>query len=209
MGKLVSFEFLGVYGIALLLADMPKQIHDAIVNKVVFPAYTKFVELPRSEFSRKIQKARLPLLIVFAFGIATLVGTGDLFVSVLYDDRYADAAWMLPIMALGIWPAILHGSIDQALFAIGNPRYVAYGCFWSAVFLISGILLGFHWFGPRGAVIAMACSNIPPYSVIMYGLWQEKIVCLKQDLMATALFLGLIAVIVGGRILAGFPPEIF
>jgi O-antigen/teichoic acid export membrane protein len=209
LGKLVSFEFLGIYGIAYLLAEMPKQIHDAIIGKVIFPAYTKFVELPRAEFSLKVQKARIPFLIVFSFGLAILVGFGDVFVSLLYDKRYADAAWMLPILALGFWPTILNGSMDQALFAIGNPRYVAYGCFWSAIFLIGGILLGFHWFGERGAVIAVAFSNIPSYGVIMYGLWREKLACLKQDLMATTLFVGLIAVMVGSRILAGFPPAIF
>jgi O-antigen/teichoic acid export membrane protein len=126
-------------------------------------------------------------------------------ISILYDNRYAAAAWMLPILALGIWPVILNTTLDVALFAIGNPRYVAYGSFWSGLFLIGGILLGFHYFGILGAVIAVPFSNVPPYFVITYGLWREKLTCLGQDISTTALLLVLLAVLIGGRVAAGLP----
>jgi O-antigen/teichoic acid export membrane protein len=208
LAKLFPFELLGIYGFAYTLSDIPKQLTLAIGGKVIFPTYAKFAELPREEFRAKILKGRKLLLIPSALGLAVLVGFGDLVISVLYDDRYAAAAWMLPILALGIWPVILNSTIDGALFAIGNPRYIAYASFWSGLFLIGGILMGYKLLGPLGAVIAVPFSNVPPYFVIVYGLWRDKLGCIRQDLLATALFLALLAVFIGGRIAFGvqLPP---
>jgi O-antigen/teichoic acid export membrane protein len=172
---------------------------------VIFPAYAKFVDLPRHEFRAKIQRNRKPLLLAAAFGLAALTGFGDFAVSILYDDRYAAAAWMLPILALGVWPSILTQTVDPALFAIGKPNYVAYGCFWSFLFLAIGLIVGFSVFGQVGAVIAVPLSNIPPYLVITYGLWLEKLACIGQDIKATALFLALLAVVFVGRAAIGIP----
>jgi O-antigen/teichoic acid export membrane protein len=196
LGKLSSLKFLGVYGIAWLLAEAPKQVIDAILDKVVFPTFIKFADLPRSEFKHKIEKIRLPILLGAAFGLAIIISFGDVAVSVLYDRRYADAALILPILALGFWPPILNASIDKALIAIGNPRFIAYGVFWSAVFLIAGMILGYRWFGELGAVTAVSFSNIPPYIIITYGLWQEKLACFKQDFITTALLVGLIVLMI-------------
>lgn len=205
LGKLFSFELLGVYGIAYTLADIPKTITLALGGKVIFPAFSKFADLPREEFRAKIQKGRKMILFPAAIGLAVLVSFGDIVISVLYDDRYKAAAWMLPILALGLWPVILNATLDLALFAIGNPRYVAYGCFWSSVFLIGGMVLGFKLMGPLGAVIAVPFSNVPPYFVITYGLWRDRLSCLGQDIRTTILFLAVLAVLIGGRIVAGFP----
>lgn len=203
LGKLFTLELLGVYGIAFTLADIPRQLFLAVSGKVIFPAFSKFADLPREEFRAKIQKGRWLILIIAALGLAVLVSFGDIAVSVLYDKRYADAAWMLPMLALGAWPSILTQTIDPALFAIGNPRYVAYGCFWSAVFLIGGMLIGFKLMGPVGAVIAVSLSNIPPYLVITYGLRLERLACIRQDIKITALLLAVLAILLGGRIAAG------
>jgi O-antigen/teichoic acid export membrane protein len=205
LGKIFPISLLGVYGIAYTLADIPKQVTMAVGGKVIFPTYAKFAELPREEFREKIKRSRKFILIPAAIGLAVLVSFGDVVISILYDNRYADAAWMLPILALGIWPVILNTTLDVALFAIGNPRYVAYGSFWSGLFLIGGILLGEHYYGTLGAVIAVPFSNVPPYFVITYGLWREKLTCLGQDISTTALLLVLLAVLIGGRVAAGFP----
>lgn len=199
LGKLFSFELLGVYSIAYSLSDIPKQLTSAVCTKVIFPTYAKFIDLPRDEFRRKIQHNRGRLLVAIAFGLAILVSFGDLVVLALYDPEYAAAGWMLPLLALGIWPLILNTTLDQALFALGNIRFVTYGVFFSFLFLALGIPIGFHFFGIVGAIAAVPFSNVPPYFVITYGLWKEKLACIAQDLKMTALLLLLIAVMVLSR----------
>jgi O-antigen/teichoic acid export membrane protein len=205
LGRLISFEMLGVYGIAFGLSEIPKSLLMAVCNKVLFPSYTKFAELPRHEFREKIKRGRSLILLASAVGVAVLTSFGDVLVTVMYDNRYAAAAWMLPILALGAWPITMSATIDTALFIIGDPRPVAYGCFWSAVFLFGGMLLGFHFFGVPGAIAAVPFSNVPLYLTVVYGLKHEKLACFGQDIKFTALLLGLLFVLIGSRTLAGFP----
>jgi O-antigen/teichoic acid export membrane protein len=204
LGKLLSLEMLGVYGIAFTLADMPRQITLALSGKVIFPAVSKLADLPRETVRAKLLHNRKPILIALAFGLSVLVSFGDILISVLYDNRYIQAAWMLPILALGIWPRILCNTIEPSLFAIGKPQYPALGQLLRFLFTFIGLLLGFSLMGVEGAVIAVALNDLVFYGAINYGLWREELSGLMQDIKATALLVALLTVVLTGRFVLGF-----
>ena len=203
LGKLISFEVLGVYGVAYTLADIPRQVLLAVSNKVFFPAFSKMVDLPREVFLAKILKHRMPLLLASALGLAVLGGFGDFLIRAIYDRRYAQASWMLPLMALGIWPRVLTQTIDQVFFALGQPRYPTYGCLAKFVFMLVALPTGFHFMGIPGAVIVVALNDIPFYVVVAEGLRREKLSSLKQDVQATLVFAGLMTLVLVGRSMFG------
>ena len=205
LGKLFTLQLLGVYGIALTLSDVPRSIVFAVATKVIYPAYSKFVDLPRPEFRAKIVHHRQPMLLASAGVSALIVGLGDLIISFLYDDRYTAASWMFPLLALGMWPLVLIQTIDQGLWALGKPNYWTFGSFLSFLCYAIGIPLGFH--SPLhevGAVLAVAVSNVPIWIVVMYGLWREKLLALRQDLLMTGLFLALLCLVIAVRMGLGF-----
>jgi O-antigen/teichoic acid export membrane protein len=209
LGRLLSLEVLGVYGVAYTFADLPKSLIMSIGGKVLFPTYAKLAGLPRPEFRAKIERGRIPLLLVSITAISFLVSFGDILISVLYDDRYAAAGWMLPILAIGIWPIVLMVTIDTALLVMGMPHYISYGNMWSTAFLFGGMIIGYRFFGEVGAIAAVPISNIPLYLCVVYGLWKENLVCIKQDLYATLLLLSSITTFVAARTLAGYPFHLF
>jgi len=205
LGKLLTLDLLGVYGVALNLADIPRSITLALSGKVMFPAITKLVDQPRSILRAKIIKNRQPILIAFAVGLTLLVSFGDVAIKILYDDRYIQAAWMLPILALGIWPRVLcNTGIESALFALGKIQYPAFGQFLRFLWTTIGLWLGFSTAGLLGAIIAVALNDLGFYAAISYGLWREKVNCLLQDLQATLLLFGLIAAVLTTRYCLGF-----
>lgn len=199
LGKLITPAQLGIYGIAYTLADIPRQVIMALSGKVIFPAFSKMVNLPRETFRAKILKNRKPLLLVLAPGLTILVSFGDYVVRLLYKEVYHDAAWMLPIIAVGIWHTSLYSTMSPALMALGKPIYNTIGYFLTLITITTALFVGYHYMGLKGAVIAVAVGDIPFYGVTMYGLWREKLGCLKQDLWATALFLGLLTAVLFGR----------
>ena len=199
LGKLVTPAQLGIYGIAYTLADIPRQVIMALSGKVIFPAFSKMVDLPRETFRAKILKNRRPLLLALATGLTILVSVGDYAVRLLYKPVYHDAAWMLPIIAVGIWHTSLYSTMSPALMALGKPVYNTIGFSLTLITISTALFVGYHYMGLKGAVIAVAVGDLPFYGVTMYGLWREKLGCLKQDLWATALFLGLLAAVLFGR----------
>jgi O-antigen/teichoic acid export membrane protein len=192
LGKLFTLELLGVYTVAFTLADLPRQIVQRLSNQIIFPVISHYAELDRNTLRQKILRKRWFLLMGLSVLVTGLVCFGDLFILALYDERYRQAAWMLPILALGLWPLILSVSIDKALYAVGNPKFTALGNFLKFGYMILLLPLGFSQFQMLGAVIVVAFNDLPFYLPISFGLWREKLNCLGQDLIATLFLAGLI-----------------
>lgn len=205
LGTLFTLKLLGVYGIAFALADIPTSIVSALSGKVLYPTYSKFIDLPRQEFHVKLLRNRAPMVIGLAFAVALMAGLGDILVKLLYPSQYSnDAAWMLPLLSLGTWPLMLTKTVDTVLFSLGKPRVSAIAGFFSFLFYAIGIPVGFHAFGPEGAVLAVATSNIPIWIVITSALHREKLSVFSQDITVTALFAGILSCIMVVRSLLGW-----
>ncbi len=193
LAKILSFKLLGVYTVAYTLASVPREVIKQLSYKVIFPAISQQSDLPRSSLRVKILRQRRLILIGSAVVLAALITIGDLVVAVLYDKRYADATWMMPILCSGIWFSILFYTINPALLAISKPLYSAQSNFARFGIITLGVPLANSSFGELGAIIVIAFSDLPLYIVNLYGLWREKLTCIVQDMQATVFFIGVLA----------------
>ena len=208
LGKLLSFQLLGVYNIAFILADLPKMVMNKIGTQVIFPVISRQTNLPRANLRNKVIQKRKLILIAAIPLLAILVGFGDLLIFGLYDERYQDAAWMLPILALGIWPNLLTITMSPSLLAIGKPLYAACGNFLKFSYMVIGLPIGFSLLGVAGAVIVVAFNDLPFYAAVSYGLWREKLTVILQDIQLTLMLIGLITLIFVGRYLFNLEPTL-
>ncbi|NJM87613.1 MAG: oligosaccharide flippase family protein [Hydrococcus sp. RU_2_2] len=207
IGKLLSFEVLGIYTVAITFALLPQQAIEQFSMRTILPIVAQVAHLPRQELRAKIlNKRKIVLASVGAIALF-LASFGDFLILNLYDERYVQAAWMLPILALGIWPYLLFETSRQVLVAIGKPNYQAYGQFVKSIHVCLGLPIAYSFFGVPGLIIMVALNDIGLYSITAYGLWREQLSCLKQDIQATLLFvIGLAIVLVGRYWLGlGFP----
>ncbi|MEC4804028.1 MAG: oligosaccharide flippase family protein [Jaaginema sp. PMC 1079.18] len=199
--KLESFEALGIYTVAYTFAYLPQQIVSQLSTKVLFPLFSEFAELPRQELRQKILNKRRLLLFAIALFVALVVSFGDYLIIFLYDERYRKGAWILPILAFGIWPNVLFDSISKVLMAVGKPQYHAFANMSKAVFVCLSYPLGFFWFGFPGFVTAVALNDLPIYFACLFGLERENLSSLRQDIEATIVFVIITALLVGARLL--------
>lgn len=204
LGKLFSLEMLGVYTIAFTFSDIPSAIIGQIDSKVIFPVLSKKADLPRASLRAKILQKRWPLLLGLAVVTAILSSFGDLLILALYDSRYQDAAWMLPILALGIWPISISQTVNSSLLAIGQSSYAAAGFFLKFLYMIIFLPLAFSQLGVLGVIIVIACNDIPFYAMVNYGALREGTSTIVQDLQMTLLFIGLVALLWISRYSLGF-----
>ncbi len=204
LGKLLNIETIGVYTIAYTLAIIPKEVIKKLSYRVIFPAISSQVDLPRSSLRAKIVRQRGLMLMGFAVGLAALITVGDLIIGTLYDSRYTEATWMMPILCCGIWFSLLFYTASPALLAISKPLYSAQSNL--ARFTMIGVVLplSFAKFGTLGAIITIAFSDLPLYIVNLYGLWREKLSCIRQDIQITALFIGVLTLFIFIRNYLGF-----
>ncbi|MCV3216505.1 oligosaccharide flippase family protein [Plectonema radiosum NIES-515] len=204
LAKILSFQMLGVYTVAYTLASIPREVIKQLSYKVIFPTISQQADLPRAILREKILRQRWLILLGTAIVLAFLTTIGDLLVAVLYDKRYADATWMMPILCTGIWFSLLFYTISPALLAISKPLYSAQSNFARFGVIILGVPLAYYSFGTLGAIIVIAFSDLPLYIVNLYGLWQEKLFCFAQDIQATIFFIGVLTLCLLIRYSLGF-----
>ena len=193
LGRLITFTELGVYGMAFTFADIPRQVIQQFSYRVGLPFIAKMAHLPRQEFRAKCLHYRFYVLVGGAFILSTVINAGGPILLHIYDKRYADAGWIVPILALGLWHTLLYSTTGDILIALGNARYNAVGTASYAVTMFILIPLGFHLHGLLGAVIGIAAGDFPFYLVLTYGAQREKVGTWRQDVLATGMFLVLLA----------------
>lgn len=199
LGKVVSLSVLGVYGIAFSLSDIPRSVIGAFSSKVGYPFIAKIIHLPLAEFRAQYLRYRVYALLIGAFLLSLMVVFGDQLVLRLYKPAYADGAWMVPILALGLWHTLLYQTTNPVLFSLGKSKYNAVGNAAYCAAVVIGIPVAFHFYGLLGAVIAVAAGDFPLYLVIQGGAVREGIRPLKQDLQMTSAFVGLLVLEFGLR----------
>ncbi|MEI6544880.1 MAG: oligosaccharide flippase family protein [Methylococcales bacterium] len=204
LAKIFSLEMLGVYSIALTLSDVPRQIVSGLSGKIIYPTLSRLAHMPRLEFRKQLLNSRKKILIILALALAVLVSFGDILILLLYDKRYEQASWMLPLLAIGIWPNMLSQTSEQALFAIGKPNYAAFGNFFRFLFTVISIPLGFKYYGILGAIIIVAMNDVPFYFAITFGVYREGLSSISQDIKTTLMFLGILVILIYMRWLLGF-----
>ncbi len=204
LGKLFSLEMLGVYTVAYTLSDVPRQLVSVLSGKIIFPVLSRMSDLPRPEFRRQLLHTRFRVLLLMALGLTILTCVGDLLILFLYDQRYKQAAWMLPLLAVGVWPNMLSQTIDQALYAVGRPSFSALGNFFRFIYIVIAIPLGYYYYGVAGAIIMVAFKDGPYNLAISLGVSREGLSSFKQDVLATLALLAMLSAAVYGRWLLGW-----
>lgn len=204
LAKLLSFKLLGVYTVAYTLAGIPRELIKSLSFRVIFPTISQQIDLPRETLRFQIIRQRRLLLLGFGVVLACLASVGDLVIGTLYDQRYNDATWMMPILSCGIWFSVLFYSVSPALLAIGKPLYSAQSNLAGFTVIGLGLPLAYSRFGTVGAIILIAVSDLPLYTVNLYALWREKLSCFVQDIACTAAFVGLLTLLLFIRYSLGF-----
>ena len=204
LGKLLPLEILGVYSIAFTFADLPKQIGGKLSHQVIFPWISQHNYLSIKVIEKKVNRQRRLINIFTGLLIALLVSFGDVIIFVLYDEQYIEAAWMLPILAIGIWPTTLFITTNPILLALGKPQYGAFGNSLKFLYMLIALPLFFRLFGLVGAIVTISLNDIMLYAAVAYGIQQENFNNLQKDVENTIILLFLIGLLCMVRYSLGF-----
>jgi O-antigen/teichoic acid export membrane protein len=180
LGRLLGVKFLGVYTVALTLSQLPSEIIRQAAGKVLFPSYSEIMRTAPEQLYATLRKSRLLLLAAAWTGCFFLIAVGTPLIRFLYDDRYDDAAWMLPVMAFGTLGHALILSYDGILLATGNTHWLAFLLTIQTTIKFAAIFLGYYLAGKQGVVYGLATVTWLQYSADAWcmkrlGYWQPEI----------------------------------
>lgn len=204
LGHAVPLAVLGVYGIARTIADLPAVLVGRLSYSLIFPVVSSRRGQEVDALRAEMRPLRSKLLVAFAVCIAFGVVVSDFAVWLVYDPRYHDAGWILPILLLGVWLSLLCTISEYSLLGLGRPLYGAAGNMAKLAFMVVALPLGAQFYGIAGAILAIAASEFTRYMPILFGQYRERVAFLRQDLAMTALLVLLILAFSFVRYEAGY-----
>lgn len=204
LGQAIPLALLGIYGLARNVADLPAALFARLGHSLVFPVIASQQSSSRSELHARLSPLRLKLLLVSAACVAFGTAFADYAIMIIYDSRYHDAGWMLPVMLLGVWGAILCSMNEYALLGVGKPFYGAAGNMTKLVCLVVGIPLALKTTGLLGTILVVAFSDFCRYIPVLIGQRRERLSFFLQDVAVTLFLLVLLGAFILLRWQAGF-----
>jgi O-antigen/teichoic acid export membrane protein len=197
LGGLVGMAMCGLYNVAKNYSRVLVEALGVLTTTVLFPVYSRLAERGRDTLREQTLRMRAVILALFLPPLCILAVCGRMLVNLLYDTRYADAGWMLELLALGSIATAITSTIEPVLLAQGDSfRYMLQMASRLALQVV-GMLLGAYYGGTYGFVIGLILADFVNYPVLAalirkYGVWLPA--------LDAAAFLGSVLLIVVGRL---------
>ncbi len=178
MGGTLAAQYFGVFSIASLLLAAIVGLVGNLNAHLVFPSLSEALRNGDAEAHKVYTRVQqLADAILGSISGLTLV-LGGWVVQVLYDTRYAEAGWMLQLLALGL-VAMRYQVLEQMMFARNRPGWVTLSNTLRALALVVLVPLAYAWGGVQGAVLAVVASQFAGWPValvfkVRHGLMSWK-----------------------------------
>lgn len=115
----------GVYGISRTFSEMIGGLAQRVGTFLVFPRVAA-IGGRTAEQSARIRNLRRNSLMLVALLTGLGIAGSDQFILFAYDQRYHAAAFMVPILLLGVWFGVLASFADAMLMGCGRPAPSAF-----------------------------------------------------------------------------------
>ena len=181
-GAFASKREIGIYNIAAQLALLAPMVITRITSQVFFPAFSRLIG-GGLEFRPSFRAWRRILYLIGGYLVAGMVATGQPVIEFLYDPRWLEAGWMLQLVAVGMWFAVMHAPSESALLALGHSQWMAAGNLSKIAGIALFVPLGFHVLDFGGAILGMAMANAVKYAVVAFAARRHDLPILRHDLL--------------------------
>ncbi|MEO8455039.1 MAG: oligosaccharide flippase family protein, partial [Sphingomicrobium sp.] len=193
--KQISLSQLGVYGIARSLADMVSLFVARASSFVLYPSVAA-AGLGPVALRQRLLHGRRTLLLAAAVGMGSFLALAEPIVRLLYDPRYSEAGWILPVLCVGVWFGILTSTNDSILMGLARPAYPALSNAAKLITYVVGVPLAFLSYGFVAAVGVISLGEIVKYVALWVLSHKEHLRFGRDDLVLTLAF-GTTAILVG------------
>jgi len=187
LSSAIPWALLGVYGIARSLSEAFTVLLARVGNMVLFPIIAGSSH--RGEALRhRLSAQRVPLLATAAVGLALFIALSDRVVLLLYDQRYHEAAAILPVLAAGVWFSMLATLGEAVSLGIGRPQISTLANAAKLAWMMAGMPLLATRFGFPGLVACIATADLVKYLALSLGQKRWGLAFPVQDLALTGFF---------------------
>lgn len=190
----IPLALFGVYGIARVVGDAGTVLVQKIGEAVILPAVARLGEDVHGRLPRIARIRRLGLLAIGA-GIGCGIAIGDLFVDLVYDERYHGAQVLLPLLLMGTWFSVQSALAEATLLGLSRPQHTAAGNLAKLVWSLILIPIAMSQWGLLAGIAVIAFADAPRYLALLVSQVRAGLNFVLDDL-ASLLTVAAVALLV-------------
>lgn len=155
VGKILGATSLGIYSIAFALTEVLRMQLYQVVNKVLFPAYSRMQDEP--EAMKPFYLATIKYMALIVWPISTMIILyADPMIPIFFGENWAEAIQPARILALASMMFALTGSSAELLRALGKVKLqFQINVAATLVVALPAIIIGTAYGGLNGAAFAV------------------------------------------------------
>lgn len=175
LGKFLTISQLGLYSLGVTMARVFEGVHIMLLQKIVTPTVAHFKSHSNSEVRARLLKLKAVLIGLFLPCFVLLIIFSPEIIDLIFDERYAGAAWIMQLYCLTYIPVIISG-LGTFYLALGDSKLLANLTFFKTVSFFVLVVLGYLFNKGNGIILAVCLYNtwsyfIELYAQIKYKLW--------------------------------------
>jgi O-antigen/teichoic acid export membrane protein len=205
LGRFLGAAWLGVYGIALNLTEILSALIGRIGSGIMYPALSRAAKEPGRDLSAFFYRFRLRLDLLSMSSMGLLAGAGGWLVRLLWDTRYANAAWIVQILSIRVAITLIVTPTETCLLALGQTRNLFLRSSIRLLGTLTCIPIGWYLGGVKGVIWGAVVSEIPT----IFAVWPRSrhlgILRIRRELLAIGIFCAAYLV---GRVLLPWLPNL-
>jgi O-antigen/teichoic acid export membrane protein len=148
---------------------------------VSFPAFSEVVRSQITNLKQNYYRFLVVIASAAYFTSGFLMTSGQALINLLYDQRYADAGWMLEVLSATLLtvPFRLAG---LSLLALGKPRLQSYALLVRLSLMLVCIPMGFRWYDIEGALAGYLISQFASIPIFIFYNFKYHLLDLRKEL---------------------------
>jgi O-antigen/teichoic acid export membrane protein len=184
LGHFLSMAMLGIYSIAGLLSSAVGLAVNRLAGSVFYGVFSQVAREERGDIGRQYYAARLRLDLFAMPLLGAIMVLGPFIVSVLYDERYHDAGWILQILCVRVALQCVLSPCGVFMIAVGQARQLLFANAGRFLMVWTGIPLGWYLGGLPGVVWATTLAELPMLVVFWRAMKKDGLLRLPRELFA-------------------------
>ncbi len=177
---LLGVGFFGIFTQAQTLSRAANEVIQVLGHRVLFASYSELARDRPERLRPVLRRSRLVLNGINLLGCLFFIFLGKPLINFLYDDRYADAGWMLQILAVGAMVTVLGYTYMDVLMAQGRTYFMTLLLGIQVGIQLMTVFGGYYFGGEFGAIVGIAAVGwfLYPIQAFIFArlhLWQPEI----------------------------------
>ncbi|MBV1889344.1 MAG: oligosaccharide flippase family protein [Proteobacteria bacterium] len=180
LGFWVSSEKLGVYSVAFFLAMALKDMLKKVVGSVFYPMLSEIARDNPDQLRGLYYRIRAKVDFIAMLTAGLMASMGHVVINILYDDRYAEAGWMIEILSFSLI-FIGYSMAGVCLMAKGNSKSNMWLTLIATIFLYVSVPIAYSYYGLYGAVVMISLNFIIDIPSTFYMLKKYDLLLLSKE----------------------------